>query len=91
MLKKIARKPKKPLRILFQDEARLGPISEPRWCWCFASRRPIVKSQGVRDYTDLYAALSPVDGPCDFLILAAMTKACRDSFLEELSQRYPNE
>ena len=35
--------------------------------------------------------MSPVDGQCDFLTLPAMTKACMDSFLEELSQRYPNE
>ena len=87
----IACKQQKPLRVLFQDEARFGRISDPRRCWCSAGERPIVKSQVVREYTYLYGALSPVDGQCDFLILPSMTKACMDIFLEELSRRYPDD
>ena len=87
----IAHKHQKPLRVLFQDEARFGRISDPRRCWCSAGARPIVKSQVVRQYTYLYGALSPEDGRCDFLILPAMIKACMDIFLEELSNRYPDD
>ena len=85
-----AQKKQKPLRILFQDEARFGRISDPRRCWCSARKRPIVKSQTVREYTYLYGALSPTDGQCHFLILPSMTKVCMDIFLEELSNRYPD-
>ena len=81
----------KPLRVLFQDEARFGRISDPRRCWCSAGKRPIVKSQVVREYTYLYGALSPADGHCDFLILPSMTKVCMAIFLEELSKRYPDD
>lgn len=87
----IARQHQKTLRVLFQDEARFGRISDPRRCWCSAGKRPIVKSQVVREYTYLYGALSPADGHCDFLVLPAMTKTCMDIFLEELSNRYPDD
>ncbi len=87
----IARQHQKTLRVLFQDEARFGRISDPRRCWCSAGKRPIVKSQVVREYTYLYGALSPADGHCDFLVLPAMTKTCMAIFLEELSNRYPDD
>ena len=87
----IARKHQKTLRVLFQDEARFGRINDPRRCWCSAGKRPIVKSQLVREYTYLYGALSPADGHCDFLVLPAMTKTCMDIFLKELSNRYPDD
>ena len=89
--KKIAQKHRKPLRVMFQDEARFGRINDPRRCWCSGGKRPIVTSQVVREYTYLYGAISPTDGRCDFLILPAMTKTCMDIFLKELSQRYPDE
>lgn len=82
-----AHKHQKTLRVLFQDEARFGRINDPRRCGCPAGKRPLVNSQVVREDTYLYGALNPEEGRCDFLILPAMTKACRDVFLEELSHR----
>ena len=76
---------------MFQDEARFGRINDSRRCWCSAKKRPIVRSQIVREYTYLYGVVSPVDGRCDFLILPAMTTVCMDIFLKELSERYPDE
>lgn len=81
----------KPLRIMFQDEARFGRINDPRRCWAPPKCRPVVNAQCVREYTYLYGALSPADGACDFLLLPSMTRACMDIFLMELSCRYPDE
>ena len=81
----------KPLRIMFQDEARFGRINDPRRCWAPPKCRPVVNAQCVREYTYLYGALSPADGACDFLLLPSMTQACIDIFLMELSCRYPDE
>lgn len=89
--RKVAKNKKKPLRLMFQDEARFGRISDPRRCWSPPKCRPIVNTQIVREYTYLYAAVSPQDGASNFLILPAMTKACMDIFLEELSSRYIDE
>lgn len=89
--RKEASKQGKPLRILFQDEARFGRISDPRRCWSPPGCRPVVRVQVVREYTYVYGAISPIDGRCDFLILPAMTLLCMNIFLTELSRRYQNE
>ena len=89
--KKLAKRQKKPLRIMFQDEARFGRINKPRRCWASKGVRPLVKSQIVRQYTYSYGAFSPKDGHCDFLILPFMTTANMNIFLEELSNRHSQE
>jgi DDE superfamily endonuclease len=80
-----------PLRVMFQDEARFGRITEPYACWAPAGIRPDVPSQIIREYTYLYGAVSPKDGRCDFLILPAMDGECMNVFLAELSRRYADE
>lgn len=80
-----------PLRVMFQDEARFGRITEPYACWAPPGFRPDVSAQIVREYTYLYGALSPKDGKADFLILPAMDGPCMNVFLEELSRRYADE
>ena len=71
-----------PLRVMFQDEARFGRISEPYACWAPHSIRPDVPAQIIREYTYLYGAVSPKDGRSDFLILPAMDGDCMNVFLE---------
>jgi transposase len=80
-----------PLRVMFQDEARFGRITEPYACWAPPGFRPNVSAQIIREYTYLYGAISPKDGKADFLILPAMDGPCMNVFLEELSRRYPSE
>jgi transposase len=80
-----------PLRIMFQDEARFGRITDPRRCWAPKGVRPIISSQLVREYTYHYGAVSPQDGKSDFLILPSMNLANMEIFLQELRWRYPNE
>ena len=80
-----------PLRVMFQDEARFGRITDPRRCWAPKGVRPVVSSQLVREYTYLYGAVSPQDGKSDFLMLPSMNLANMEIFLQELRLRYPNE
>ena len=90
-VKKEADKLELPLRVMFQDEARFGRITDPRRCWAPQGIRPIVSSQIVREYTYLYGAVSPQDGKSDFLILPSMNLANMEIFLNEIRQRYPCE
>ena len=50
------------LRLMFQDEARFGLISDPRRVWAPPGIRPEVPVQIVRQYSYAYAAVSPHDG-----------------------------
>jgi hypothetical protein len=40
----------RPVRLLFEDEARLGRMSEPHRCWALKGVRPTVPAQIVREY-----------------------------------------
>ena len=59
----------RPIRVLFQDEARLGRISDSRRCWCKKPLRPLVKAMLTHEYVYAYTAVSPVDGRLDALVL----------------------
>ena len=79
------------MRIMFQDEARFGRITDPKRCWAPRGCRLHVASQIVREYTYLFGAASPQDGSCDFLVLPGLNLTNMSVFLEEISKRYPNE
>ncbi len=81
----------KPIRVMFQDEARFGRIDNPRDCWAQPKTRPRTHKQIIREYTYLYGAFSPRDGRMDCLILPHMNTTCMNIFLEEVSKRYPDE
>ena len=51
-----------PLRLMFQDEARFGRISQTRYCGCPKPLRPLTQAMVAQEYTYAYAAVSPVDG-----------------------------
>jgi len=59
----------RPLRLMFQDEARFGRISDVRHCWDKKPHRPMVRAMITQQYTYAYGAVSPVDGRFDSLIL----------------------
>ncbi|MCB1769612.1 MAG: helix-turn-helix domain-containing protein [Candidatus Competibacteraceae bacterium] len=59
----------RPVRLMFQDEARFGRSSDPRRCWAPPGVRPVVGAPVVCQYTDAFAAVSPHDGTLDALIL----------------------
>lgn len=79
------------LRIMFQDEARFGRINNLRKCWVPLGYRPTVGKQMIREYTYVYAAVSPSDGVSDFLILPTMTTQVMNIFLAEVAKRHKNE
>ena len=79
------------MRLLFEDEARFGRISDPRRCWAPAGIRPEVSVQRVREYEYAFAAVSPQDGALDTLVLPAVNTEAMSLFLAEVSQRHANE
>jgi transposase len=81
----------RPLRLMFQDEARFGRITIPRRCWAPKGCRPVVPCQLVREYTFVYAAVSPHDGAMVSLILPEVRTPFMSYFLTEISTRYDRE
>jgi hypothetical protein len=54
---------------MFQDEGWFGRINDPRRCWAPPGIRPDVGKQIVREFTYVYAAISPTYRVLDSLIL----------------------
>ena len=79
------------IRIMFEDEARFGRISDPRQCWAPKGTRPVVPRQFVREYTYAYAAVSPCDGILDSLVLPDVNAESMSIFLSIVSERHPDE
>ena len=69
------------MRLLFQDEARFGKISDVRRCWCPRPHRPMLKAMVGQEYTYAYAAISPGDGHMDSLILPHVNGQCMQLFI----------
>lgn len=82
---------KLPLRVVFQDEARFGRLSDPRRCWAPAPMRPLVSVALVREYTYAYAAVSPKDGALVWMLSAKMDTVNMTAFLDHVSCSYPDE
>ena len=78
----------KPLRVMFQDEARFGRITDTRRCWCPRPVRPLSMVTVTQEYTYAYAAVSVRDGALDTLILPTVNSGCMQIFLDEISSRY---
>jgi putative transposase len=79
------------VRVMFQDEARFGRISDARRCWAPMGVRPEVNTQVVREYEYAFAALSPHDGTLDSLVLPSVHTEAMGVFLTEVSQRHSGE
>lgn len=80
-----------PLRVVFQDEARFGRLSDPRRCWAPAPFRPLVPVALVREYTYAYAAVSPQDGALVWMLSAKMDTLNMSAFLKHVSSSYPDD
>ncbi|WP_370867410.1 transposase [Nitrosomonas sp.] len=53
--------------------------------------RPLVKAMLAYEYTYAYAAVCPLDGMFDSLVLPNVNTECMQIFLDEIARRYPNE
>ena len=82
---------KLPLRLMFQDEARFGRISDPRSCWAPVPHRPVVNLSLVREFRYEYAAVSPWDGCLDFMTAEKMNTENMSCFLEQVSAAHEDE
>lgn len=80
-----------PVRVLFQDEARFGRLSDPRRCWAPAPIRPVVGLALIREYTYAYAAVSPSDGRLDWMVAPKMDTVNMAAFLNHVSRNHPCE
>lgn len=76
------------MRLMFQDEARFGLISDTRYCWCRRPLRPLVKRMVTQQYTYAYGAASPEDGCFDSLILPHVNTECMQIFIDEIAARH---
>lgn len=81
----------RPLRILFQDEARFGRINDPRRCWARHGIRPVVGQQIVREYVYAYGAFCPQDGASAHLVLPDMDGTCMSLFLQHVCDAFPDD
>lgn len=81
----------RPLRLMFQDEARFGRISDTRYCWCRRPARPLVHAMVTQQYTYAYGAVCPQDGAFDSLVLPHVNSDCMQIFLDEIVSRYPRD
>ncbi len=80
-----------PLRLMFQDEARFGRMSDPRSCWAPSPLRPVVNLALVREFRYEYAAVSPWDGDLDFMTTEKMNTENMSLFLQQVSIAHSEE
>lgn len=80
-----------PIRLMFQDEARFGRMSDPRACWAPAPQRPVVNLALVREFRYEYAAVSPWDGFLDYMTAEKMNTENMSIFLAQVSEAHRDE
>jgi transposase len=77
-----------PVRLMFQDEARFGRLSDPRACWAPAPNRPTVNLALIREFRYEYAAVSPWDGGLDYMTSEKMNTDNMSRFLVQVSETH---
>lgn len=80
-----------PLKLMFQDEARFGRMSDPRSCWAPAPHRPVVNLALVREFRYEYATVCPWDGCLDFMTAEKMNTDNMSHFLIQVSEAHKDE
>ena len=79
------------MRLMFQDEARFGRMSNPRSCWAPAPHRPVVSLALIREFRYEYAAVSPWDGCLDYMTAEKMNTDSMTRFLAQVSAAHSKE
>ena len=78
-----------PVRLLFQDEARFGRLSDHRRCWAPWPWRPTVGQQVIREYVYGLVAVSPQDGKFSSLVLPWVDTEAMSVFLAQAAADFP--
>jgi len=81
----------RPIRMMFQDEARFGRMARIRRCWAPAPLRPTVRNGYEREFTYVYGAVSPWEGQLDWTLSGKMNTAEMNRFLLQVSQAHRQE
>jgi transposase len=81
----------RPIRLMFQDEARFGRMARIRRCWAPAPLRPTVRNGYERQFTYVYGAVSPLQGQLDWSLSPKMNTEQMKGFLLQVSQSHPDE
>lgn len=81
----------RPIRLMFQDEARFGRMARIRRCWAPAPLRPVVHNGYEREFTYVYGSVSPREGQLDWSLSAKMNTIQMNAFLAQVSQAHPQE
>lgn len=80
----------RPIKVLFEDEARFGRINDIKRCWAPIGIRPIVPYQIVRQFDYVFSTVCPKTGETFSLILPDVDSQVMNIFLSELSKQYSN-
>jgi len=81
----------RPIRLMFQDEARFGRMARIRRCWAPAPLRPVVCNGYEREFTYVYGGVSPLQGELDWSLSDKMNTVQMTAFLSQVSQAHPHE
>jgi hypothetical protein len=81
----------RPIRLMFQDEARFGRMARIRRCWAPVPLRPTVRNGYEREFTYVYGGVSPLQGQLDWSLSAKMNTPQMNAFLAQVSQAHPEE
>jgi len=81
----------RPVRLMFQDEARFGRMARIRRCWAPAPLRPVVHNGYERQFTYVYGSVSPLQGELDWSLSDKMNTPQMAAFLAQVSQAHPQE
>src|ERR1035437_3555604 len=78
------------IKLMFQDEARFGRISDVWRCWAPKPVRPLCQGMLTHEYTYAYGAVDVCTGELESLILPHVNTACMQIFLDEVAGRHPS-
>ena len=81
----------RPVRLMFQDEARFGRMVRPRRCWAPAPLRPVINNGYERQFIYVYGAVSPLEGQLDWRLCREMNTVRMGKFLTQVSQAHPTD
>jgi hypothetical protein len=81
----------RPVRLMFQDEARFGRMVRPKRCWAPAPLRPVLSNGYEREFVYVYGAVSPLAGELDWRVGREMNTPRMGEFLAQVSQAHPGD
>lgn len=81
----------RPVRLMFQDEARFGRMVRPRRSWAPSPLRPVINNGYEREFVYVYGAVSPLQGDLDWRLCREMNAVRMNEFLAQVSQAHPQD